>query len=75
MRTIPTASRYDPDEVQCTDAAKAFFRDSETNEFTCAVRVADGGCDWFAVRVDRDRELVSVALAQREAGCSLGFGD
>ena len=75
LRALPTASRYDADDVHCTDAAKTFFREEETNEFTCAVRVEDGGCDWFAVLVDRDRRRVQVALQQRDAGCSLGFGD
>jgi hypothetical protein len=75
VRALPAAARYDADDVHCTDAAKTFFREEETSEFTCAVRVADGGCDWFAVRVDRDRGRVHVALQQREAGCSLGFGD
>jgi hypothetical protein len=75
VRTIPAASRYDSDDVHCTDAAKTFFREEETNEFTCAARVAEGGCDWFDVRVDREGRRVAVTLAQRDAGCSLGFGD
>jgi hypothetical protein len=75
VRALPTASRYDTDDVHCTDAAKTFFREEETNEFTCAVRVAEGGCDWFDVRVDRERARVAVMLAQRDAGCTLGFQD
>jgi hypothetical protein len=75
VRALPTASRYDTDDVHCTDAAKTFFREEETSEFTCAVRVAEGGCDWFAVRVERERARVDVSLAQRDAGCSLGFQD
>lgn len=66
---------YDTDEVQCTDAAKVWFSPRETSEFTCAVRRVEGGCDWFEVRVDREARRVTVRLAERDAGCSLGFGD
>jgi hypothetical protein len=75
VRERADAARYDVDDVHCTDAAKTFFREEETSEFTCAVRVEAGGCDWFDVRVDRERARVAVRLAQRDAGCSLGFGD
>jgi hypothetical protein len=75
VRALDVPSGYDPDEVQCTDAHGIWFRDEETNEFTCAVRRVEGGCDWFEVRVDRDRQQVRVRLAQRDAGCTLGFGD
>ncbi len=68
-------SEYDAGDVQCTDAAKTWFKQQETNEFTCAVRRVAGGCDWFAVLVDREHRRVTVRLAQRDAGCSLGFGD
>ena len=71
LRTLPSAERYDVDDVHCTDAAKTFFREEETNEFTCAVRVSAGGCDWFEVRVDRQRRRVHVGLAERDAGCTL----
>jgi hypothetical protein len=73
VRELPTASTYDTDDVHCTDAARTFFREEVTDEFTCAVRVRAGGCDWFAVRVDRDRRRVAVALEQRDAGCTLGL--
>jgi hypothetical protein len=75
LRTLDSAraARYDDDDVHCTDAAKTFFREEETNQFTCSVRVVEGGCDWFAVRVDRERRRVAVALEQRDAGCTLGF--
>jgi hypothetical protein len=72
VRPLP---EYDAGEVQCTDAAKTWFKPQETNEFTCAVRRVEGGCDWFAVLVDRERRRVTVRLAQRDAGCTLGFGD
>lgn len=71
VRALGTG-RYDADDVHCTDAAKTFFREEETNEFVCAVRVVEGGCDWFAVGVDREERRVDVALAQRDAGCTLG---
>jgi hypothetical protein len=72
VRSLP---QYDEDAIQCTDAAKTFFREEETNEFTCAVHRVEGGCDWFEVLVDREGRKVTVRLAQRDAGCSLGFGD
>ena len=71
VRTLPTASRYDTGDVHCTDAAKTFFREEPTSEFTCSVRLREGGCDWFEVRVDRERRRVDVGLAQRDAGCTL----
>ena len=73
VRDRANASRYDDGDVTCTDAAKTFFREEETNEFTCAVRVVEGGCDWFAVEVDRERRRVVVRLEQRDAGCTLPF--
>jgi hypothetical protein len=73
VRDRADASRYDDGDVDCTDAAKTYFREEETNEFTCAVRVDEGGCDWFAVEVDRKQRRVFVRLEQRDAGCTLGF--
>lgn len=74
-RHVRALDRYDATDVHCTDAAKIWWAEQETDEFTCAVRLADGGCDWFDVRVDRDRQGATVRLAQRDAGCTLGFGD
>jgi hypothetical protein len=68
-------AKYDANHVQCTDAAKIGFSVRETNEFTCAVRLVDGGCDWFTVLVDREQSRVVVRLSQPDAGCTLGFGD
>ena len=73
VRALGAESGYDPADVHCTDAAGVWFRDVETNEFTCAVRRLEDGCDWFVVRVDRERRLATVRLAQRDAGCTLGF--
>jgi hypothetical protein len=73
VRALGPDSGYEAEDVHCTDAAKIWFREQETDEFTCAVRLVDGGCDWFAVRVDRERRAVAVTLDQREAGCTLGF--
>jgi hypothetical protein len=73
VRALGPDAGYDADDVHCTDAAKIWFREQETDEFTCAVRLVDGGCDWFAVRVDRERRTVAVTLDQRAAGCTLGF--
>ena len=73
VRALPVASRYDDEDVHCTEAHGIWFKEEETNEFTCAVRLSEGGCDWFVVRVDRERQRVTVALDERDAGCVLGF--
>ena len=73
MRTLGAESRYDAADVHCTDAAGVWFGDVETDKFTCAVRRIEGGCDWFVVRVDRERQRATVALDERDAGCVLGF--
>ena len=73
VRALGVASGYDDNDVHCTDARGVWFRDEETDEFTCAVRRIEGGCDWFVVRVDRERQRATVALDERDAGCVLGF--
>jgi hypothetical protein len=73
VRALGVDSGYDADDVHCTDARGVWFVDQETDQFTCAVRRTEGGCDWFAVRVDRERQRVTVALDERDAGCVLGF--
>jgi hypothetical protein len=73
VRSLGAGSGYDADDVHCTDAAGIWFREDLTNEFTCAVRRLEGGCDWFDVRVDRERRRATVALARRDAGCTVGF--
>ena len=73
MRGLAVASRYDDEDIHCTKARGVWFKAEETNEFTCAVRLIEGGCDWFVVRVDRERERVTVALDERDGGCVLGF--
>lgn len=73
VRSLGPDSVYDADDVHCTDAAGVWFGEEETDKFICAIRVLVGGCDWFAVHVDRERPRVRVTLAQRDAGCTLGF--
>ena len=73
MRALGNRSGYDAEDVHCTGAHGIWFREEETNEFTCAVRVVEGGCDWFAVRVDREQRRATVTLDRRDAGCTLGF--
>ena len=73
VRSLGADSGYDADEVRCTDAAGVWFGEVETDAFVCAVHLAVGGCDWFAVHVDRERRRATVTLAQRDAGCTLGF--
>ena len=72
MRALGADSGYDPDDVHCTEAASPWFREVETDAFTCAVRLEDGGCDWFGVAVDREHSKVRVRLVERDAGCTLG---
>ena len=73
VRALGADAGYDADDVHCTGAASPWFRPVETDQFTCAVRREDGGCDWFGVAVDRERSKVLVRLAERDAGCTLGF--
>ncbi|HWG55016.1 MAG TPA: hypothetical protein VNT58_00685 [Gaiellaceae bacterium] len=72
LRTL-AGDTYLADDVNCSDAASTWFREVETNEFTCAVRRRSGGCDWFEVRVDRELRDVDVRLARRDAGCTVGL--
>jgi hypothetical protein len=73
VRSLGSDSGYDVNDVHCTDAAGIWFREEETDEYICTVRLVAGGCDWFAVHVDRERRRATVTLAQRDAGCTLGF--
>ena len=73
VRALGPGSGYDAEDVHCTGAASTWFREVETDQFTCAVRLVEGGCDWFDVDVDRERGRVTVELAERDAGCTLGF--
>ena len=73
VRALGTEAGYDASDVHCTDAAGIWFGEVETDEFTCAVRRLEGGCDWFTVLVGPDRRRATVTLAQRDAGCTLGF--
>lgn len=73
VHSLGPGSGYDADDVHCTDAAGVWFGEEETDSFICAVRLVAGGCDWFVVHVDRERRRVAVRLAQRDAGCTLGF--
>jgi hypothetical protein len=63
------AGAYDVADTHCTDSARTFFRVEETSIFVCAVRRADGGCDWF--RVEAAPGGPRVRLMQRDAGCVL----
>lgn len=73
VRALGSDAGYHAEDVHCTDAASTWFRDVETDAFVCAVRRVVGGCDWFAVDVDRERRLVDVRLEERDAGCTLPF--
>ncbi len=73
VRALGVDSGYDEEGVHCTDAQGVWFREEETDEFTCAVHRIEGGCDWFVVRVDREEQRATVALDERDAGCVIGF--
>ena len=73
MRALGADAGYDAEDVHCTDAHGVWFRDEVTDEFKCAVRRSEGGCDWFVVHVDRALQRATVALDERDAGCVLGF--
>jgi hypothetical protein len=71
VRALGGESGYDAERVHCTDAASELLREVETDLFICAVGLESGGCDWFAVDVDRERGSVDVRLDARDAGCTL----
>jgi hypothetical protein len=71
VRALGHGAGYDSERVHCTDAAAMWLRELETDAFLCAVGRAAGGCDWFAVEIDRERRSVAVRLDARDAGCTL----
>jgi hypothetical protein len=71
VRSLGREAGYDSERVHCTDAAAMWLRELETDAFLCAVGRTAGGCDWFAVEVDRERRSVAVRLDARDAGCTL----
>jgi hypothetical protein len=71
VRELDRAAGYDAERVHCTDAAAVWLREVETDVFLCAVGRTAGGCDWFSVEVDRERQSVRVRLDTRDAGCTL----
>ena len=40
VRALGPTSGYDDEDVHCTDAHGVWFREEQTDEFTCAVRIA-----------------------------------
>jgi hypothetical protein len=71
VRGLGAESGYDAQRVHCTDAAATWLREVETDVFICAVGVESGGCDWFAVDVDRAQPSIEVRLDTKDAGCTL----
>ena len=71
VRGLGSESGYDPERVHCTDAAATWLREVETDVFICAVGLQSGGCDWFAVDVDREQGSIDVRLDAEDAGCTL----
>jgi hypothetical protein len=64
---------YDGDEVSCTGNPRPWFVERQATVVICAVRRADGGCDWF--RVDlvplASRVTTRIRLDEPNAGCVL----
>ena len=64
---------YEVDEVRCTGNARPWFVERQATVVICAVRRAEGGCDWF--RVDlvplASRVTTRIRLDEPNAGCVL----
>ena len=64
---------YESDEVRCTGNPRPWFVERQATVVICAVRRAEGGCDWF--RVDlvprASRVTTRIRLDAPNAGCVL----
>ena len=64
---------YVDDEVRCTGNPRPWFVERQATVVICAVRRAEGGCDWF--RVDlvplASRVTTRIRLDAPNAGCVL----
>jgi hypothetical protein len=66
-------SAYVGDQVRCTGNPRPWFVERQATVVICAVRRAEGGCDWF--RVDlvplASRVTTKIRLDAPNAGCVL----
>ena len=62
---------YDAEGIHCTGSPRPWFVEQRTSESICAVRRAEGGCDWFHVELVQAAAGVTtrVRLQARDAGC------
>ena len=74
MRALGGGLRYDAERrpLHGRVTASGSERRGEPTSFTCAVRRIEGGCDWFAVRVDRRAATATAGCASATpAACSV----
>jgi hypothetical protein len=64
-------TRYDVDRTRCTDNPAPWFIERETSVYVCAVKVRDGGCDWYQATLKNAGW--DVVLDEKNAGCVLPF--
>ena len=62
---------YDAGDVHCTRNPRPWFVERQASVVVCAVRRADGGCDWFRVELvpPVSRVTTKVRLQSKDAGC------
>jgi hypothetical protein len=62
---------YDLGHVHCTGNPRPWLVERQTTESICAVRRANGGCDWYRVELVPvgSRVTAKVELQSENAGC------
>jgi hypothetical protein len=69
--TVAGDPSYDAGDVHCTRNPRPWFVERQASVVVCAVRRADGGCDWFRVELvpPVSRVTTKVRLQSKDAGC------
>jgi hypothetical protein len=64
---------YETDGIRCTGNPRPWLVERQTTESICAVRRAEGGCDWFHVDLVPVGAVLTtrVRLSSPDAGCTL----
>jgi hypothetical protein len=62
---------YDAGDVRCTRNPRPWLVERQASVVVCAVRRADGGCDWFRVELGSPVSPVTtrIRLQSKDAGC------
>ena len=62
---------YDAGDVHCTRNPRPWLVERQASVVVCAVRRADGGCDWFRVELGSPVSPVTtrIRLQSKDAGC------